>query len=157
MNEYKASEITITLIRDGYPRKLMEDLRRQGFQVECRYPGIYYVTGRLLFDTQIVVASQLEEAERIWLQTLKRHITQEKFGELMKRVKSLQEEDEKQLAGAVGEVGARANEECVEQWKEDDVHMYETLRRIFATEISEEKEQVKKEGLAEYSAKPSVV
>ena len=102
IDEYKAEEITITLIRDGFPRQLIKVLKQQGFRVKCRYSGIYYVTGNTVFVTQIIVASQLEGKERIWLQALRRHITQQKFEELMKCVQSLKEEDEKQLAGAEG-------------------------------------------------------
>jgi hypothetical protein len=69
VNEIKADEITISLVRDAYPRELMRSFREQGLQMTKPYPGIYYIQGNVTFATQLVVISQLAK-EHIWLRAL---------------------------------------------------------------------------------------
>lgn len=50
--------------------KMIKMLEETGFAVEREYPGIYYVKGRALFDTQIVVIRELSGAEHSGLKIL---------------------------------------------------------------------------------------
>ena len=99
-----------------------------------------------MFLTQIVVASELEEEERIWLQALRKNISQQTFINLMNKVDVLRSEDERQLASAVVNVTVRANKEIVAGWKETDENMNEALREIMAPELNEAKAQGQAEG-----------
>lgn len=60
LDEYPASEITITLVRRQYPEAMFRALKGEGFSVCERQQGIYEVLGALFFRTQIVVTGQLE-------------------------------------------------------------------------------------------------
>ena len=41
MNEIKASSVTITMIRDAKPEKLLIDLVEEGYTIRSPYKGIY--------------------------------------------------------------------------------------------------------------------
>lgn len=75
--EIPPEEITITLIGNRYPRKLIGYLISMGHvTVETVYPGIYYVLG-LLFPLQIVISRQLPPEEYTWLSRLRDNLTLE--------------------------------------------------------------------------------
>ena len=54
-----ADELTVSLFRARHPQKLMNQLKADGNTIEQVRPGIYYVTGNVLFPTQIVVTQEL--------------------------------------------------------------------------------------------------
>ena len=71
--EIPPEEITITLIGDRYPRRLLAYLkRRHRIGIEQAYPGIYYVEG-LLFPMQVVVQRELDKGENVWLSRLRQN------------------------------------------------------------------------------------
>ncbi len=59
VNEIPAEEITITLIRDRKPVKLMQELEKSGYECKKETVGIYYVSG-VMFPVQIIVSSELD-------------------------------------------------------------------------------------------------
>lgn len=70
VNEVLLEELTISLVSERYPKKLLGYLKKQrGFLVIEKYPGIYYVEGDLL-PVQIVVTSRLAKEESLWLRNL---------------------------------------------------------------------------------------
>ena len=72
--EIPPEEITITLIGDRYPRRLLAYLKRQHrIRIEQAYPGIYYVEG-LLFPMQVVVQRELDKGENVWLSRLRQNL-----------------------------------------------------------------------------------
>lgn len=54
-----ADELTVSLFRARHPQKFMNQLKADGNTIEQVRPGIYYVTGNVLFPTQIVVTQEL--------------------------------------------------------------------------------------------------
>ena len=60
VNEIPAEDVTITIMRAEYPKDLFDVLESSGIHMEEKYPGIYYLTGRIQFETQIVVFSRLD-------------------------------------------------------------------------------------------------
>ena len=77
VDQYPGSEITVSLFREAFPRELFAALRSSGRCIEERFPGIYYITGAVMFDTQIVVMSQLDAASHSPLRILSRGARQE--------------------------------------------------------------------------------
>ena len=148
VNGHPASEITITMIRQRYPERLIKVLEQDGFHVVEKKKGIYEVTGNLLFQTQIVVSDRLEGEEHIWLRSLTDRIERQEFQTLADNIMQLNEFYEKECADAVLEVVTNANGTNIEKWKEDTI-MCEALARIMEPEISQAKEIAKREGRAE--------
>lgn len=141
-NEYKASDITITLIRQRYPKKLMEYLIEEGYQIREVYSGIYYLEGRGLFDTQIIVSKQLESEEHIWLHSLQKNISRDAYQRLLYSVGALQGKEKEEYGDAVLRVVSTANKDNLEKWKEDE-EMCEALREIMAPELEAERREGK--------------
>ena len=65
------SEITITLVVNQYPGKLIKFLRETyGSEITEEFPGIYYIS-KLLFKVQLLIIHQLSPEETIWLSRLR--------------------------------------------------------------------------------------
>ena len=47
-----ADELTISIFRESCPREMFKAMKKMGLEIEERYPGIYYISGKqALFDT----------------------------------------------------------------------------------------------------------
>ena len=70
INKIKISEITLSFVSRGYPRKLMKHLKRfRKYKITKKYKGIYYVTGDNL-PIQFIIQNQLSKEENLWLKSL---------------------------------------------------------------------------------------
>ncbi len=63
VNEIRAEDVTITILRASRPRKTLKLLKESGYIIKNDYPGIYYISGMADFKTQIVVSSELKGDE----------------------------------------------------------------------------------------------
>ena len=120
---------SLTFIRDRKPVALFQMLKSYGFVIDERYSGVYHISGRNLVPIQIVVGSQLNKKEHIWLNSLTKKLSVEQVKELIGTTNELQEVKEKQFADAVWEIVARANEELIEKLMEENV-MCQALMEI---------------------------
>ena len=68
MDEILDTDITISLIRERKPIKLLKQLKEK-YRVEQEGKGIYRVYG-MLFPMQIIVTRELERSQHIWLKSL---------------------------------------------------------------------------------------
>ena len=66
----REGDVTISLVREGKPKKLIKQLTRKGFPVKKEGKGIYHVCGLRFFTIQIIVCSELDKDEYIWLKSL---------------------------------------------------------------------------------------
>ena len=144
----KASDITITLIRHRYPRKLMEYLKEEGCIVKREYPGIYYLTNNRMFKIQIIASKELEDKEHIWLHSLQTNIPKKVYRELLLSIDALDDKEKTEYGDAVLEVVSNANSTMIEKWKEE-AEMCATLERIMAPELEEKRLEGKLEGRLE--------
>lgn len=133
-NEYKANEITITFIRQRYPQTLIEYLKKEGYDVERKYSGVYYIVGKTMFDIQIIVSKELESSENIWLHSLQSDISQETYQQLLLSVSELDAKEKEIYGDAVLEVVSNANISNIEKWKEES-EMCATLEKVMAPEL----------------------
>jgi hypothetical protein len=143
-NGYEAKDITITLIRHRKPVRLMQYLKQEGYELTEAYPGIYYISGKTMFDVQIIVSREVEEKEHVWLYSLQRDISWEAYYRLLMSIDELEAKEKEEYGEAVLEVVSRANMENIEKWKEAE-EMCATLEKIMAPEL----EQKKQEGIWE--------
>ena len=73
VDEIPAEEITITLIRDRKPVKLMQELEKSGYECKKETAGIYYVYG-VMFPVQIIASSELDTDMHVQLKALTNHL-----------------------------------------------------------------------------------
>lgn len=132
-NSVLLTELTISLISKGYPWRLMKHLKEEReFQIEERYPGIYYILGDVL-PVQIVVTSRLSRTESLWLRNLTNQIGNEKDVEEL--LWEYQKHPKNKLYESVMNVIVAANEEKFREAKE----MCEALRKLMQDELEAER------------------
>lgn len=142
VDSVKIGELTVSLVSESCPRKLLEHLKtKRGFQIQEKYPGIYYVVGDI-FPTQIVVTSNLSRKESLWLRNLTNKIKSEEETEEL--LCEYQKHYDNKLYASVMNIIVRANEERFEEAKK----MCEALRELMRDELKAERlageEQVNK-------------
>ena len=127
--EIPPEEITITLIGDRYPRRLLAYLkRRHRVGIEQAYPGIYYVEG-LLFPMQVIVQRELDKGENVWLSRLRQNLQMQEDVEALAR--AYKGKDGNPLYSAVMDLIVRAN------WKiyEEGETVCDALNELFADKL----------------------
>ena len=89
VDERKADDITISIVREAKPEGLFEYLINRGFKVLNPYHGIYYVQNRALFPIQIVVTKELDGDSHTWLKSLSNTLEKAEMRELLERIEGL--------------------------------------------------------------------
>ncbi|MBR0169006.1 MAG: hypothetical protein IJQ08_10060 [Synergistaceae bacterium] len=152
VNELPIEEITLTFVRHVYPRELMKELKKSGYEIRETHRGIYRVEGRMMIPVQIVVSSRLAEGEYEGLRLLAKGCTKEAVLKYAERVIASKDEHVKTNAGTVIEICLSINKELDRQIKEDEA-MHKTIREIFKEDFedarNEEKERVATDMLRE--------
>jgi hypothetical protein len=134
VNAVPAEELTVSLFRETYPRKLIGELRRAGAGVQEKFPGIYYVTGHTLFATQIVVTGSLGRENHSSLRVLSSHAQEEDVRRFLAESEALTTPGERNNMDAVLQVSISANGSIYEKVKEDML-MCEALEKLMKKEI----------------------
>lgn len=66
VDERKADDITISLLRDAKPEGMLRYFSDAGTDIRNVQPGIYYLRGdKILFPTQIIVIKELKEKSHV--------------------------------------------------------------------------------------------
>lgn len=63
-------DVTVSLVREARPDGLFTYFREHGYVISTPYRGIYYIEGKVLFPTQIIVTRELDEVSHMWLGSL---------------------------------------------------------------------------------------
>ena len=144
VNEIPAEEITITLIRDRKPVKLLGELEKSGYGYKKEAAGIYYVNGAM-FPMQIIESSELDVDMHVQLKALTNHLEESLMRQYLLQVSTF-EGREKNLADIVLQVIVNSNMEKVQKWKGSEQTMCEALRVLMADELNEERVEGQREG-----------
>ena len=147
VDEIPAEEITITLIRDRKPVKMMHELEKSGYGYKKEAAGIYYVSG-VMFPVQIIVSSELDVDMHVQLKALTDNLDEPLMWKYLQEV-SVFTEREKNLADVVLQVIVNSNMEKVQKWKGSERIMCEALRVLMADELNEERMEGQREGRIE--------
>ena len=147
VDEIPAEEITITLIRDRKPVKLMQELEKSGYECKKETVGIYYVSG-VMFPVQIIASSELGTEMHVQLKALTNQLNETVMRQYLLEVSAFAER-EKNLADIVLQVIVNSNMEKVREWKGSERIMCEALRVLMADELNEERMEGRIEGQRE--------
>ena len=147
VDEIPAEEITITLIRDRKPVKLMHELEKSGYGYKKEAAGIYYVNGAM-FPMQIIESSELDVDMHVQLKALTNHLEESLMRQYLLQVSTF-EGREKNLADIVLQVIVNSNMEKVREWKGSEQTMCEALRVLMKEELKEERVAGLREGRLE--------
>ena len=147
VDEIPAEEITITLIRDRKPVKLLGELEKSGYGYKKEAAGIYYVNGAM-FPVQIIESSELDVDMHVQLKALTNHLEESLMRQYLLQVSTF-EGREKNLADIVLQVIVNGNMEKVREWKGSEQTMCEALRVLMKEELKEERVAGLREGRLE--------
>ena len=136
VNERKADEISVSIVRETKPEGLFQYFRERGIPVGKPYPGIYYISGEVLFPTQIIVGKELDRKQHSWLRFLSCHMKEEDIRLMLEDVRNLEDRFDKELADSVLEVCLKENRELIEKLMGDD-SMSDVLLEIMGPKINE--------------------
>ena len=139
VNQIPAEDLTLSIFREGYPRELFAALKTAGLKIEEHGHGIYYISGQVLFDTQVVVTGQLDKETHRSLRILSRKALEEDIRTFIEETAGLKSPGDKNNVDAILQVSVSANKELYREIRRRDLVMCEALRDLMNDEIEEEK------------------
>jgi hypothetical protein len=140
VDEIPADGLTVSLFREDYPKKLIGTLKNQGILVEEKFPGIYYLSGNTIFDTQIVVTEKLTRETHSSLRVLSKNVKEDDVRRFLTSTEHMVMPGDLNNADAVMQVSIAANRKVYDLVKED-YYMCEALRELMKDEIDREVEE----------------
>lgn len=146
VDEIKADDITVSLIREIKPESLFKYFEEHQYLLTNPYRGIYYVEGMVLFPTQIIVTKELEEEAHIWLRALSDKMGKQDMTKLLESISRLTQKEDRELADSVLEVSVRANRHVIEELMGDD-SMSQALLEFMEPQLLQREEKGIKQGI----------
>ena len=137
INEIPAQEITVTLIREAYPREMFKQLKILGIDATEQYRGIYYLSGKTTFDTQVIVNSRLDSEKHAGLKVLSRRAKKDDIIRFLEEARFAIEPGELHDIDAVLQVSVSANRKVYQEIRKEE-SMCQALRDLMKEEIEEE-------------------
>lgn len=144
VDEIKADDITVSLIRETKPEGLFRYFIEHGFSVVNPYPGIYYIEGQIMFPAQVIATGELDKKNHKWLGALSGQLQRGNILELLDSRNTMIHKSDLELADSILEVCIGANRQVIDELMEDD-SMYEVLMEIMEPKIKLREEQLRKE------------
>lgn len=95
---------------------MIKQLVRLGFQITKIFDGVYYVIGAL-FDTQIIVSSELDDNENKWIKALRIDISKTLYMSVYEDIDKNLNEVQRKMADNVLHTITDANEQLINIWK----------------------------------------
>ena len=151
VNEIPAKELTITFMREAYPRELFKILTEAGVKIKEEYNGIYYLSGNITFDTQIIVTKQLDGDKHAGLRILSKHAEERDVRKFLEEAGLTKEQDDLQNIDAMLQVSVAENMALYGEVRRNK-DMCEALRTLMKDEIDKEVAEGKAKGKAEGKA-----
>ena len=146
-NDPKAiDQITLTLVSHRFPRKLIQYLEKKFSSTSSKIlekvsNGIYYMYNNMI-PVQLIVLSQLDSSEYLWLSCLSKKITEDTpLQELKQAYKSHQDDP---LYQTIMDAIIRSNHS-----RKGDSLMCDALYELFADQITQNRNEGRVEGRVE--------
>ena len=133
-NQIPIDDMTISLFREAYPRKMIRKLQLAGLHIKEQYPGIYYVTGSIPVSAQIIVTSRLSAETHSSLRILSSHADKEDIRRFLDIANTLSEQGDRNNVDAVLQASISANYELYKEIRSEYV-MCDALRELMKDEI----------------------
>ena len=131
-------DITVSIFRDRYPKKLFKQLIRNGCTVKLYKPGIYYVEGKVLFPTQVVVISQLKGDEYLAFKSLSDLFSAEDALKFVDIAKKKRNSANQEYIDAILHVSINVNKDLYDDLRRRNQYMCPALKELLKEEIQEE-------------------
>lgn len=146
VDQIPADELTISIFRESCPREMFKAMKKMGLEIEERYPGIYYISGKqALFDTQIIVTKQLEKETHRTLRVLSKHVQEEDVRAFVEKAGKMTEPGDRNNIDAVLQVSVSANREIYEAIRRCDKIMCDALRELMKEDFEKQERETRQE------------
>ena len=140
VNLIPGDELTITIFRNVKPQKLYNQFQTADRSIESPYPGVYYLKGLSILPLQIVIPTELEEADFRALRIMMPNANEEEIRQFIGEAKEYTEKGDRLDADAVLHVCGASNTELFQKIREDKT-MYDVLRDMFNDEYEAAEER----------------
>lgn len=137
VNDIRLDDITITLVRERKPIKLFHWFRENGYQINEKYRGIYYISKEGSLPTQIIVSKKLSKESQKWLTLLNSDLDKADAERAVSQVGTLTLEMKKMYGDSVLQVAMKENEKLFDKVKKEDGDMCDALRKLMEPEMNE--------------------
>ena len=142
----------MSIFREAYPRELFKALIESGCTIKEQFPGIYYILGNVLFDTQIVVTRRMSRETHSSLRILSRNADAEDVRTFLTKAKRLDSPGNRHNADAILQASIHANKRLYTEVRRD-LGMCEALRELMKDEIDRILEEATAKAAEEAAAK----
>ena len=143
VNEIAGDELSVTMIRESYPKSMMRELKRLGISFTRYDSGIYY-SQNFFIPAQIVVTQELEADEHRSLRILSRNADENDVKGFIKETLNYVTQGEKADVQAVLRVSGTANYDLYEKIRSES-----EMKNIWDEIVEERKDEWFNEGRTE--------
>ena len=143
VNEIPADEITLSLVRDAFPREMVRIFTSAGVAIKQAYPGIYYLNqqagsvGKVLFRTQIVVTGELDRRTHSSLRILTNSALEEDVRRFLAAALTETGQGNQSNVDSILQVSVSANIQIFERIRRDNA-MCQALRELMKDDIQKD-------------------
>ena len=137
VNEIPEGELTITIFRSTYPRKLFGMWKENNREIENSAPGVYLLKGLIDIPLQIVVSKELRDEDFRALRIMAPDADEDEVRRFLKDASKYTEPGDRKDADAVLLVSSLANEDMYSRLYEEDDDMRNVLQEIMKDELDE--------------------
>lgn len=123
-------------------------LKNNGYGIEEKFPGIYYINKEGCFKMQVITANKLGKKSHKWLNMLKTGLKEAEARQLVQSANTLSSKAERDYADSVLQVAVKANRAVFNKIKEESENMCEALKELMAPEFEQAKADAEREGMA---------
>jgi hypothetical protein len=134
-------ELTVTMMREAYPRELFRTIEKYGGTVERKYPGVYYISGIFNTPSQFVVIQELDKNLHPALRLLSKKVEPTDVERFLLMALEFTDQGDRNNADAVLQPSVSANRAVYEDVRRKDPAMCEALRELMNDDIEKEKRQ----------------
>ena len=136
--QYNANDYTITFVREPHPYNLFTRLRKDGIVISSDRQGIYRLSNKLPFKTQVIVTKELPREVKSWLKCLTRRGTYDNLECIISNTRALNERN-KQHADNIMNIFTATNMDLVNRTIKEEPSMCQAVNELFADEINQMK------------------
>ena len=130
------SQLTLSLVRQGYPREMVKKLEAEGMQIQRQYPGIYYVEGAPI-PAQIIATNELDAENHRSLRVLTSKLSEADAREFLAEAKRYANKGDINNINAVLKVSSDANYAVYDALMRRDVKMTDAWKLLMKDDLAE--------------------
>ena len=130
------SQLTLSLVRQGYPREMVKKLEAEGMQIQRQYSGIYYVEGAPI-PAQIIATNELDAENHRSLRVLTSKLSEADAREFLAEAKRYANKGDINNINAVLKVSSDANYAVYDALMRRDVKMTDAWKLLMKDDLAE--------------------